>query len=184
MKDKINLLILFLLLLSINYASSQAFNIQQLTDFECSSAYSLYKFKIQAKNITTEQKLTPFYIYLNDTGSELPPFRAICNLDDEELLKKIALGEDEPEETTFTCYMEDVPEEKTIELQISGVNDLNLKPLPLDIYGGLKNTISFTKCEKKEDEYYSSIINKNSLPKKSISVVGVSPAFLKESGAE
>ena len=55
--------------------------------------------------------------------------------------------------------MEDVPKEKTIELQISRVNELNLKPLPLDIYGGLKNTISFIKCEKKEDEYYSSIIN-------------------------
>ena len=161
MKDKTNLLIfIFLILLSINYASNQTFKIHKLTDFECSPAYGIYKFKIEAKNITTEQKLTPFYIYLNDTGSNLPPHRAICNLDNEEVLKAFVLGKDEPENINFTCFLEDLMEEKTIELQILGVNDLNLKTIPLDIYGGYKNTISFAKCEKNPDEYYSSIINK------------------------
>ena len=70
--------------------------------------------------------------------------------------KKIELGEDEPEVTSFKCFKEDLPEEKTIELQITS----NLKPLPLDIYGRFKSTISLIKCEKKEEEYYSSIINK------------------------
>ena len=97
MINKKKFFMMLLILLCINYASSLTLKINSISNFKCDSATGLLNFNLEAKEVTNDLKLQPFFLFLQQTGGELG-YLSLCKLEDEEKLKSIAEGSNDIED--------------------------------------------------------------------------------------
>ena len=151
---------MFLILLCINYASSLILKINSFSNFKCDSATGLLNFNLEAKEVTNDLKLQPFFLFLQQTGGELG-YLSLCKLEDEEKLKSIAEGSNDVEDISFTCSIESYFDEfKSTEVDIIDVSDLKGDTIEFQNVGENKLTLDLTLCQMDIDEYNLALIKK------------------------
>ena len=153
-------IVIFLILLSIYNASCLTLKFNQISNFKCDTAYGLFKFNLEAKEVTNELKLIPFYVYFQDIEGE-SSYLSICRLEDEEKLKNIAEGANDAEDISFTCSLESmIVEFKSSEVEILEVSDFKGEAIDLQNVGNSSITFNLVDCQVNLDEYNLSIVKR------------------------
>ena len=172
MKPKLYIMFnLFFILLSLFNASCLTIKYNKISPFECDTAYGVYKFNLEAKEVTNELKLTQFYIFLRFFGRNLFAdyfLEALCKLENDEILSKIAYGSNEEEDLSFICRLESSPftnpNGETVEVEVYSASSLyntkNFYDIKLMNLGENSTTIHFNHCVQILDDYYMNAINK------------------------
>ena len=160
MINKKKFFMMFLILLCIYYASSLTRKINSISNFKYDSATGLLNFNLEAKEVTNDLKLQPFFLYLQQTGGELG-YLSLCKLEDEEKLKSISEGSNDIEDISFTCSIESYFDEfKSTEVNIIDVSDLKGDTIEFQNVGENKLTLDLTLCQMDIDEYNLALIKK------------------------
>ena len=166
MQQKINFLIsIFLIILSsIYYASSTNLTVNKFSPFKCDQNYSMLEFYLEAKDVSNELKLTPFYIKFKEIKKD-EDYTTLCKLEDDEILKTIALGKKEPENITFTCKIENgnntLNSSDSSKVEITSALDFKGGNITLEFLGDKSISLNLTECQADSDDELLSITQRN-----------------------